>query len=621
VADVAVTASAFDAYTGEAMAVGERSPVAVIDAPASGRLAVGEALTNIAAAPIGDIGRVCLSANWMAAAGHPGEDARLYDTVQAVAMALCPALGIAIPVGKDSLSMKTVWEEGGQRRAVTAPLSLIVSAFAPVQDVRRVLTPQLRTDRGATELVLIDLGRGRNRLGGSALAQVFGQTSQEPPDLDDPLLFKAFVAAIQASISEGRLLAYHDRSDGGLFACVTEMAFAGHCGIEIHLDRLGADPVAALFAEELGVILQVRRADCDAVLTQLRDEGLGAVSHVIGRPRDDDRIVFRHGAQTLLDGDRVAWHQCWSETSYRMQMLRDDPDCAQEELDGLADRTDPGLNALASFDPSEDVAAPFIATGIRPKVAILREQGVNGQVEMAAAFDRAGFAAVDVHMSDIASGRVPLAAFVGLAACGGFSYGDVLGAGEGWAKSILFNPRMREAFASFFERSDTFALGVCNGCQMLANLRELIPGAERWPHFVRNRSEQFEARVSLVEILPSSSLFFAGMTGSCLPIAVAHGEGRAELPVGVGPRELVDAGLVCLRYVDNAGRVTERYPANPNGSPFGITGMTTPDGRVTIMMPHPERMFRSVQSSWRADGWGEDGPWLRLFRNARRWVG
>ncbi|ROR32802.1 phosphoribosylformylglycinamidine synthase [Inmirania thermothiophila] len=620
VADVAVTLSDFHGHAGEAMALGERPPVALLDAAASVRMAVGEALTNIAAADVGDLGRVRLSANWMAAAGHEGEDAALYEAVRTVGMELCPRLGVAIPVGKDSLSMKTVWEAGGERREMTAPLSLVVTAFAPVRDVRRTLTPQLRTDCGDTDLVLVDLGRGRNRLGGSALAQVYRQLGRRAPDLEDPEGLRAFFRAVQELNAEGLLLAYHDRSDGGLFATVCEMAFAGRAGVEVALDDLGDDPVAALFAEELGAVLQVRHCDTDTVLKWFADAGLGRCTHVVGRVVDEPVIRFRRGRRELLAGELGAWLRAWWDTSHRMARLRDDPACADEEYAAATDPQAPGLRPRLTFDPAEDVAAPFVATGARPRVAILREQGVNGQVEMAAAFHAAGFEAVDVHMSDILAGREDLAGFHGLAACGGFSFGDVLGAGQGWAKSILFHPRAREAFAAFFARDDTFTLGVCNGCQMLAALKELIPGAAPWPRFVRNRSEQFEARLSLVEVTDSPSILLAGMAGSRLPVAVAHGEGRADFGAE-GPAPAERAGMVALRYVDGHGRIAERYPDNPNGSPGGITGLTTPDGRVTIMMPHPERVFRTVQHAWHPPEWGDEGPWLRLFRNARAWLG
>ncbi|MFN7087423.1 MAG: phosphoribosylformylglycinamidine synthase [Burkholderiales bacterium] len=624
VADVAVTLMGFRTHRGEAMAMGERTPLALVDPAASGRLAVGEAITNIAAAAIAAIGDIKLSANWMAAAGHPGEDAALYDTVRAVALELCPQLGISIPVGKDSLSMKTAWEDSGVRKEVTAPLSLIVSAFAPVDDVRRTLTPQLRGDCGATDLVLIDLGAGRCRLGGSALAQVFGALGSDAPDIDRPEDLKAFFAAIQQLNREGRLLAYHDRSDGGLMATLCEMMFAGRVGVTVEnwtaLSATdGAHNAAVLFNEELGAVLQVRRDDLPRVREVFAAAGLARQCHVIGTLSRDDALRVLAGGREIFAAARSDLQRAWSETSYRMQQLRDNPECAQQEYDRLLDGDDPGLGAKLTFDPQHDVAAPYVARGARPRMAILREQGVNGQVEMAAAFDCAGFAAVDVHMSDIVAGRTSLRDFKGFAACGGFSYGDVLGAGEGWAKSILFNARARDEFEAFFRRDDTFALGVCNGCQMMSNLRELIPGARAWPHFVKNRSEQFEARFVMLEVQHSASLFFEGMTGSRMPVAVAHGEGYAEF---ADEAALAAAQpLVALRFVDNRGNATERYPYNPNGSPQGITGLTTPDGRFTILMPHPERVFRAVQNSWHPAQWGEDGPWLRMFRNARRWVG
>jgi phosphoribosylformylglycinamidine synthase len=642
VADVAVTLMGYRTLRGEAMAMGERAPLALINAPASGRMAVAEALTNIAAALVGDIGRVKLSANWMAAAGHPGEDAALFDTVRAVALEFCPALGVSIPVGKDSLSMKTVWEEDGKRKQVTAPLSLIVSAFAPVEDAAKTLTPQLRTGAGETELLLIDLGRGRHRLGGSALAQVHGAVGDECPDCDDPVLLKGFFAAIQRLNRDGLILAYHDRSDGGLFATLCEMAFAGRCGVSVNLDQLCYDPwlndvdgqdlrpdvlggryldklFAVLFAEELGAVIQVRAAERPAVMEVLAANGLRDLSYRLGGPGPTDEIRFYRNNKPVLAEKRVDLQRAWSETTYHLQRLRDHPECAQQEYDRILDVSDPGLHAQLTFDLNEDVAAPFVNTGARPRMAILREQGVNGQLEMAAAFDRAGFDAVDLHMSDVIAGRASLSGFKGFAACGGFSYGDVLGAGEGWAKSILFNPRAREEFEAFFKRADSFALGVCNGCQMMSNLHEIIPGAGHWPHFVRNRSEQFEARFVMVEVPASPSLFFDGMAGSRMPIATAHGEGYAEF---ASDAQLAAArGLVALRYVDNRGQATEMYPLNPNGSPGGITGLTTPDGRFTILMPHPERVFRAMQHSWRSEGWGEDGPWMRMFRNARKWVG
>ncbi|SET81078.1 phosphoribosylformylglycinamidine synthase [Marinobacter segnicrescens] len=623
VADVAVTAASYDVLTGEAMAMGERTPVACIDSPASGRMAVGEVITNLAAAPIAQLSDIRLSANWMAAAGHPGEDENLYETVRAVGMELCPALGIAIPVGKDSMSMKTVWEEGEEHKSVTAPLSLIISGFAPVTDVTRTLTPQLRTDQGETDLILVDLAAGQNRLGGSALAQVFGQMGAVAPDLDDPEDIKAFFAVIQGLNQDGKLLAYHDRSDGGMFVTLAEMAFAGRTGLDIRLDGLAEEAgqfARELFNEELGAVIQVRRDDTPFVLQQFSGAGLGEHTSVVGTLNAEDRVRFTFEGKPVIDEARADLQRLWSETSYRIQSLRDNANCAQEEFDNLLASDDPGLGAQLSFDPSENVAAPFIAGSVRPKVAVLREQGVNGQTEMAAAFDRAGFDAVDVHMSDLLSGRVTLDGFRSLVACGGFSYGDVLGAGEGWAKSILFNPRVRDQFAGFFDREDTLALGVCNGCQMLSNLHELIPGTANWPRFVRNQSEQFEARLVMVEVQPSKSAFLDGMAGSRMPIAVAHGEGRTEF--GVGGFEAFDrSGQVALRYVDHHGQPTTRYPYNPNGSDGGITGLTSEDGRVTIMMPHPERVFRTAQFSWHPEGWGEDGPWLRMFRNARKWLG
>jgi phosphoribosylformylglycinamidine synthase len=635
-ADCAVTLLDFSGTAGEAYSMGERTPLAIIDGPASGRMAVGEALTNLAAARIASLARVKLSANWMAAAGSPGEDAALYDTVRAVALDLCPTLGVSIPVGKDSLSMRTVWQDGTDTREVVSPLSLIVSAFAPCEDARATLTPLLRTDCGPTELVLIDLGRGRNRLGGSILAQVYERFGNQAPDLDDPGALVRFFDCIQALARDGLLLAYHDRSDGGLFACVCEMAFAGRTGVTIEVDMLAHDAdafdinenaiqpelihgrdlqevLAALFSEELGAVIQIRAHDRPGVLSRVKEAGL--VAHRIGSPNSRDEIRMLRSDRCILAEPRIALQRAWSEVSYRMQALRDHPECAKEEFDRILDAADPGLHAQLSFDPAEDVAAPFIAAGARPRIAILREQGVNGQVEMAAAFDRAGFEAWDVHMSDIIEGRVSLAQFKGLAAGGGFSYGDVLGGGAGWAKSILFNPRARDEFEAFFRRADTFALGVCNGCQMMSHLRDMIPGAGHWPRFLRNRSEQFEARLVMAEVTTSPSLFFAGMAGSRMPIATAHGEGRSAFD-----RQGIPS-LVALRFVDNRGAPAETYPLNPNGSPQGATGFTTADGRYTILMPHPERMFRTVQQSWHPESWGEDGPWLRMFRNARCWVG
>lgn len=623
VADCAVTASSFNGYTGEAMAMGERTPLALIDAPASGRMAIGESITNIAAANIEKLGDIKLSANWMAAAGHPGEDENLYDTVKAVGMELCPQLGIAIPVGKDSMSMKTQWQDNGEEKSVTAPLSLVISAFAPVKDIRRTVTPELRTDKGDTDLLLIDLGRDQNRLGGSALAQVFGQMGDASPDVDSHEDLKGFFSAIQELMNRGLLLAYHDRSDGGLFTTLMEMTFAGHTGIAIDLDKLAGDRdilIPALFNEELGAVIQVRHSDKGRVKDILAQHGLAACSHTIGKLANGQRVTFGFNGSALISESRIKFQRWWAETSYRIQRMRDNGECARQEFDNLLDDYDTGLHTSLPYDISVDVAAPYIATGVRPPIAILREQGVNGQVEMAAAFDRAGFSTVDVHMSDILSGRRSLDEFKGLVACGGFSYGDVLGAGEGWAKSILFNDCAREQFAAFFDRRDSFALGVCNGCQMLSNLHDLIPGAECWPHFVRNQSEQFEARLAMVEVQKSRSIFFEGMAGARMPIAVAHGEGHAEFAEPGHPAVLEKNRQVALRFVDNQGCPTVRYPYNPNGSVQGVTGLTSSDGRVTIMMPHPERVFRAVQNSWHPDQWGEDAPLMRMFRNARVWV-
>lgn len=618
VADCAVTATGYKTYVGEAMAMGERTPVAVVNAAASARLAVAESITNIAASRIARLSDIKLSANWMAAAGHGVEDQKLYEAVQAVGLELCPALDLTIPVGKDSMSMRTVWRDGDVAKAVTAPMSLIITAFAPVIDIRQTLTPQLRTDQGDTRLVLVDLGRGRNRLGASALAQVYGSAGNEPADLDDPVLIRDFFNTIQSLAGKGLLLAYHDRGDGGLFATLAEMAFAGHTGVTAALDGLG-DACAALFNEELGAVLQVRAADVAAVQAAFAGTSLEKAVHVVGQPDAGDRIVVTQAGRTLIDTSRVECERRWNETSFRIRALRDNADCAQAEFDGLL-AENPGLSANLSYDINKDIAAPFIARGVRPKVAILREQGVNGHVEMAAAFERSGFDPVDVHMSDIISGRIALTGFAGLVACGGFSYGDVLGAGGGWAKSALFNSRARDEFAAFFERNTTFTLGVCNGCQALSQLKSLIPGAEHWPRFVRNTSEVFEARTAMVEITPSPSIFFDGMQGSWMPIAVAHGEGRV-LASDDQLAALTGEHLVAVRFVDNHGRATETYPANPNGSPQGITGVTSRDGRATILMPHPERVFRAVQNSWRPDDWQEDGAWLRMFRNARVFAG
>ncbi|MDX1512881.1 MAG: phosphoribosylformylglycinamidine synthase [Gammaproteobacteria bacterium] len=620
VADCAVTLTDYHGYTGEAMAMGERTPIALLDAPASGRMAVGEALTNIAAAPVEKLGDVVLSANWMAACGHPGEDAKLFDTVRAVGMELCPALGISIPVGKDSLSMKTVWREDGSERSVTAPLSLIVSSFAPVRDVRKSLTPALRSGGGETDLIFVDLGQGRNRLGGSALAQVYAQLGDVPPDLDDPEVVKAFFAAVQTLNAEGLILAYHDRADGGLLALLCEMAFAGGTGLEISLTSPDS-AFATLFCEELGAVIQVERAHRDAVLARLESHhALAGHVRLIGAPAAHGRLAIEFNGSMLIDEPLSALRGTWSANTWHMQRLRDNPESADEEQAARLGERHVELHAMPTFDIRDDVSAPFVG-GARPRVAILREQGVNGQVEMAAAFDRAGFDSVDLHMSELVEGDGTLESFSGVVACGGFSYGDVLGAGGGWANSILFNPRTREMFEAFFSRDDTFGLGVCNGCQTFSRLAELIPGAQAWPEFRRNRSEQFEARLVMTEVRASPSLFLHQMEGSRLPVPVAHGEGRVSFDHPDNAGRALSEGLVCLRFVDGNGATAECYPENPNGSELGITGLTTVDGRVTIMMPHPERAFRAVQHSWRPADWAEDGPWLRMFRNARAWLG
>ncbi|MCE9613689.1 MAG: phosphoribosylformylglycinamidine synthase [Lentisphaerae bacterium] len=618
IADVAVTANSYRTFHGQAMAMGERTPVALISGPASGRLAIGEALTNIAAADVGVIGNVKLSGNWMCACGEPGEDAVLFDTVRAVGLELCPALGISIPVGKDSLSMRTVWRTGGgEEQRCVSPMSLVVSAFSPVTDVRRTLTPDLK--RGASTLLLIDLGCGQNRLGGSTLAQVYNQIDAPAPDLDDPALFRRFFAAMQSLVRQGLLLAYHDRSDGGLLATLAEMAFGGRRGVDVLLTQTGDAAWAELFAEELGAVIQVANDQLDRVWDVLRSEGVSEIVRVVGAPTDGEELVITAGGQVLLRRRVLDLQRAWSELTWRMQSLRDNPDCARQEFENLTDAGDPGL----SFHVPYEVSEPELSVRVRPRVAILREQGVNGQVEMAAAFYQAGFESVDVHMTDMFAGRVTLDGFAGLVACGGFSYGDVLGAGAGWAMSILGNDTLRRMFAHFFAAPHTFALGVCNGCQMMAQLKAIIPGADLWPRFVRNTSEQFEARLATVEILPSPSIFFRGMGGARVPVPVAHGEGRASFATPESAAALNAAGLVTARFVDNRGAPTERYPYNPNASPGGLTGVTTPDGRVTIMMPHPERAFRACQLSYRPANLfrGEAGPWLRMFQNARQFAG
>jgi phosphoribosylformylglycinamidine synthase len=620
VANCAVTTASLDSYHGEAFSLGERAPVALLDFAASGRLAVGEALTNIAATQIGSLKRVKLSANWMAAAGHPGEDAGLYAAVKAVGEELCPALGITIPVGKDSMSMKTRWQQGTEQREMASPLSLVITAFARVEDVRRTVTPQLHPQHD-NALLLIDLGKGHNALGATALAQVYRQLGDKPADVRDATQLAGFFNAIQSLVADDKLLAYHDRSDGGLLVTLAEMAFAGHCGVEVDIAALGNDALAALFNEELGAVIQIAHADLAAVQACFTQHGLADCVHVIGQATQGDRFVIAAGDKPVYSESRTTLRVWWAETTWQMQRLRDNPLCADQEHEAKQSDQDPGLNVALTFRPQEDVAAPYIAKGARPKVAVLREQGVNSHVEMAAAFHRAGFEAVDVHMSDLLAGRRGLDDVQALVACGGFSYGDVLGAGEGWAKSILFNNRVRDEFETFFHRPQTLALGVCNGCQMMSNLRELIPGSDSWPRFVRNQSERFEARFSLVEVAASPSLLLDGMVGSRMPIAVSHGEGFVEVRDSQHLATLESAGLVALRFVDNHGKVTQHYPANPNGSPNGITAVTNESGRVTIMMPHPERVFRTVSNSWHPKEWGEDSPWMRMFRNARKQLG
>ncbi len=619
VADCAVTTASYDTFAGEAMSMGERTPYALLNAPASGRMAVGEAITNIACTRIGELRDVKLSANWMCAAGHPGEDEKLFRTVETVGMDFCPALGITIPVGKDSMSMRTEWQADGQTRAVTAPMSLVISAFAPVLDVRKTVTPQLRLDKGDSLLLLVDIAGGQQRLGGSILAQTFSQLGEQVPDADSPAQLACYFAAVQALLQDDLLLAYHDRSDGGLFTTLAEMSFAGRCGLQLDISALGEQPLAILFNEELGAVLQVRSHQLDEIKSRFARAGFTGGLHVLGVPQQSQEIGIEHAGETIYRGTRAALQVLWAGTSYRVQSLRDNAECARQEFDSI-NADDPGMSASLCFDPADNITAPYIARGVRPKVAILREQGVNSQNEMAAAFDRAGFTAVDVHMSDILGGRRSLAEFKGLAACGGFSYGDVLGAGEGWAKTILFNALAREQFHAFFERDDTFSLGVCNGCQMLSNLKPLIPGADHWPRFVRNLSEQFEARQSLVRVEKNPSVLLAGMTGSHLPIAVSHGEGRAEFAGSGALQSCEQSGLVAVRYINTRLETADQYPANPNGSPNGIAALTSRDGRATIMMPHPERVHRTVNNSWHPDEWPEDGPWLRIFRNARVFV-
>lgn len=619
VADCAVTSASLDSYYGEAMSMGERAPVALLNFAASARLAVGEALTNIAANYIGDIKRIKLSANWMAAAGHGGEDAGLYAAVKAIGEELCPALGLTIPVGKDSMSMKTTWLQNGEQREMTAPLSLVISAFARVEDVRKTVTPQLNTE--PNRLLFIDLGCGYQTLGATALSQVYRHLGKETADIRDIDVLAKFYQAIQQLVAKDLILAYHDRSDGGLIITLLEMAFAGHCGLNIDITQLGDNLLSTLFTEELGCVIQVADTAMTEVNECLAAYGLSEYVYDLGSAIARDDIIISYKQNPIYQQSRNLLRTYWAETTWQMQRLRDNPECADDEHFAKQQEDDPGLNVKLTFDIHQDIAAPYIVKGIKPKIAILREQGVNSHVEMAAAFYRAGFEALDVHMSDLLSRKIKLDNFQALVACGGFSYGDVLGAGGGWAKSILFNPAVRDEFESFFHRTDTLSLGVCNGCQMMSNLKNLIPGADLWPRFVRNLSERFEARFSLVQIQTSPSLFFTDMAGSHMPIAVAHGEGRVEVKHDDHLTAIEHANLVAMRFIDNFAKVTENYPANPNGSPNGITAVTSRDGRATIMMPHPERVFRTVANSWHPNNWGEDSPWMRMFRNARKQLG
>ena len=652
VADVAVTLADYKGFKGEAMAMGERTPLAAINAPASGRMAVAEAITNMLAAPI-ELSKVKMSANWMAACGEAGEDAALYATVKAVGMELCPALNISIPVGKDSLSMRTQWSENGQTKKVTSPVSLIITGFAAIDDVRSTLTPQLDAEVEDSTLVLIDLGRGKMRMGGSIIGQVLNQSGNEVPDLDEPKDLIAMVDAVNSLRAKGLILAYHDRGDGGLLATAAEMAFAGHVGVALNVDMLITEgdgisdsrmdsgegknwgkqvsgrredlTLRALFNEELGAVLQIRTQDRAEVLQVLREHGLIQCSHVIGktRPASSPVDAGKRELQVWRDANKVFGatlsdlHQVWDAVSWKITQQRDNPVCADSEHAAAGEPTDPGMHVHLTFDPKENVAAPFINVASKPRVAVLREQGVNSHVEMAYAFTEAGFDAVDVHMSDLQSGRAQLKDFAGVVACGGFSYGDTLGAGIGWARSITFNDRLSEQFQAFFGRSDTFGLGVCNGCQMFAELADIIPGAQDWPRFTQNQSNRFEARLSMVEVLESPSLFLQGMAGSRLPIAVAHGEGYANFQFRGNAQQVVKS----MRYVDNHGQPTEQYPFNPNGSAGGLTAVTTADGRFTAMMPHPERVFRNVQMSWTSGDKSEFSPWMRVWRNARKWLG
>lgn len=619
VSDVAVTALGFNSYYGEAMAMGERTPIAIFNQAASARMAVAEAMTNIAAAGIAAISDIKLSANWMAACGVPGEDAGLYAAVKAIALELCPALGIAIPVGKDSLSMRTEWHEDNKVKSVISPMSLIVSAFSPVQDIRKTLTPQLQCDQGETDLILIDLGHKSNRMGGSCLTQVYHAIDTSAPDLHSAEDLKNLFKALQELKEENLILAYHDRSDGGLFVTVAEMCFAGQCGVNILLNDLGGDPIKVLFTEEIGVVIQVQHKHTETVLQLLYRHALTECVHMLGTVNTSDEIKLYFHQEIIFSEKRVLLQKAWSETSYHIQRLRDNPACADEEHESLG-ASNPGLFTNITFDSEEDITAPYLNLQVKPKVAVLREQGSNGQIEMAAAFHQAGFNVYDVHLTDVIAGRRTLSEFNGMAVCGGFSYGDVLGAGQGWAKSILFHDELCKAFEAFFANTHNFVLGVCNGCQMLSQLKSIIPGAAFFPEFKKNRSEQFEARFSMVKINESPSLFFKDMQGSQLPSVISHGEGFAVFANSNDMKKAKEQQLIAMQLIDNFGRVTERYPANPNGSGEGVTALTNQDGRITIMMPHPERTFRSVQNSWHPTQWGEYSPWMRMFRNARVWM-
>ncbi|MBW3569051.1 phosphoribosylformylglycinamidine synthase [Candidatus Parcubacteria bacterium] len=610
VSDLAVTAASFESNAGEALAIGERSPLALINAPASGRMAIGEAITNIAAGKINKLSDIKLSANWMAASGYRGEDKNLFETVKAVGEDFCPALGLTIPVGKDSLHMRTVWEEDGQEKSVSSPLSLVISAFAPVYDTAKTLSPQLKPDFGC-QLIAVDLGKGKNRLGGSALAQAYGQVGNESPDIDAATL-KHFFETIQKLNNQDKILAYHDRSDGGFITTLLEMSFASRIGLEISVK---GQTFHRLFAEELGAVIQVKNSDAKQVI------GLfGGYAWKIAQPARSQKIII-NDSENHYSFDRAELESMWADTSYHIQKLRDNPETAQQEFDAIKDDNDPGISPHITPHFSNFQGQSLEIVEERPRVAIFREQGINGQIEMAAAFDRAGFEAIDLHLSDLMSGKRFLDEFSVLAACGGFSYGDVLGAGEGWAKSILFNDKLRNEFKKFFQREDTLSLGVCNGCQMLSALRELIPGAEHWPRFLQNQSGRYEARLVSVKIGDSRSKLFKNMAGSILPIPVAHGEGRAVFSSDKDIKYSLQNKLICANYVDNYRNITEQYPLNPNGSEKGITSLTSEDGRATIIMPHPERVFLTKQLSWHPADWSEESPWLKIFQNAREWIG